>query len=99
MDEYLPQIQGNMWVCEREHAWFVSFCPWVADYPIVVRRIDRDETLIKRLSESALDAADEVDDIVREVRRADKRSDVQDLAMRARQMWDAALAMNAEVQL
>ena len=27
--EHGAQMQGVMWICEREHLDFVSFCPWV----------------------------------------------------------------------
>lgn len=49
--EYTAQIQGCMWICEREEWDFVSYCP---DFPeqaqLIVRTIGRDDAYITKLA-------------------------------------------------
>lgn len=49
--KYAAQVQGQMWLAEREFCDFISFNP---DFPpnlqMVVRRVKRDETSIKALA-------------------------------------------------
>ena len=47
--DYLLQVQGNMWVCERQWWDFLSYCPGL---PPLLVRVERDEALISRLSAS-----------------------------------------------
>ncbi len=44
-----PQIQGQLWVCEREWCDFVSYDPRVRQRPFFCERIYRDEDYIKEL--------------------------------------------------
>lgn len=54
--EYVPQVQGNIWVCEREWADFVSFDPRISDKcSIVIVRVERDDKYIKKLTEKVAD--------------------------------------------
>lgn len=50
--EHKAQVQGNMWVAEREWWDFVSYWPRL---PLLVKRVYRDEAYIKQLSD-AVDA-------------------------------------------
>jgi len=42
--KYIPQVQGLMWICERDHWDFVSYYPDMSKQLIV--RIDRDDKYI-----------------------------------------------------
>lgn len=59
--EYTWQIQGGMWVCERQWWDFVS---WNPDFPphlqLIVRRIKRDEKAIAHLAAEVKKFMDEV---------------------------------------
>ena len=46
-DDYLPQVQGGLWVTGREWCDFVSF--WEPTHDLCVVRVQRDETFIARL--------------------------------------------------
>lgn len=45
--EHAPQLQGNLWVAEREWIDFMSYWPGL---PPFVRRVYRDETMIKSIA-------------------------------------------------
>lgn len=45
--EHKAQVQGNLWVCEREWWDFVSYCPKL---PLFVKRVTRDEEYIAKLA-------------------------------------------------
>ena len=44
-----PQIQGQLWVCEREWCDFVSYDPRVRQRPFFCERVYRDDEYIKEL--------------------------------------------------
>jgi hypothetical protein len=44
--EHIPQLQGELWVCEREWNDFISYWPGL---PLMVVRVYRDETAIKSI--------------------------------------------------
>jgi hypothetical protein len=44
--EYVCQVQGELWVCEREFNDFISYWPGL---PLMVVRVYRDETQIKSI--------------------------------------------------
>lgn len=46
--EHRVQIQGQLWVCEREFCDFVSYWPGL---DLFVKRVERDEKEIKRIEE------------------------------------------------
>jgi len=46
--QYIPQVQGQMWICERDWCDFMSYCPGM---PPMIIRVDRDTKFIKTLSE------------------------------------------------
>ena len=47
---YKKQVQGNLWVAEREWVDFVSYDPRVQQKPYFCERVYRDEDYIKELS-------------------------------------------------
>lgn len=66
--EHVAQVQGNLWVSEREWWDFVSFCPKL---PPLIVRVYRDDAYIARLS-AAVDAfTDELDALVASIRTYD----------------------------
>lgn len=98
MDDYIHQVQGNLWVCERDRWFIVSFCPWVDDFPLHIKLVYRDEDMIKKISESAIRAADEVDAMVNDpVNKYGKR--VAEIAQDAKEAWESMQAGNDEVVL
>jgi hypothetical protein len=63
--EHVAQVQGSLWVSEREHWDFMSYCPGL---PPLVIRVARDEPYIAKLA-AAVDAFnDELDSIVASIR-------------------------------
>lgn len=63
--EHIPQVQGCLWVAEREWWDFVSYWP---NLPLFVKRAYRDEAYIKQMA-SAVDAFnDELAAIVEKIR-------------------------------
>ncbi|MDE2105195.1 MAG: YqaJ viral recombinase family protein [Patescibacteria group bacterium] len=48
-EKYKPQVQGQLYVTELEHAEWFSYHP---DFPPVLRKIDRDDAYIKLLHEA-----------------------------------------------
>lgn len=46
---YKPQVQGNLWVAEKEWWDFVSYCPGMPK-PFFCVRVERDEEYIKELA-------------------------------------------------
>lgn len=50
--EHVKQVQGGLWVAERNWCDFISFCPGL---PLFVKRVYRDEKVISEIS-SACDA-------------------------------------------
>jgi hypothetical protein len=57
--EHKAQVQGSLWVAEREYWDFISYCPKL---PLFIKRVHRDEDYIKKL-------ANEVDLFNTELRR------------------------------
>ena len=88
LDQYRPQCQGNLWVTKRKFCYIISYCPWVPRIPIYIKRIERNETQIALIADSAIKAADEVDELVArsvEVRSAEL---LRAQALEARDAWD-----------
>jgi len=63
--EHKAQVQGNLWVSEREWWDFVSFWPKL---PILTVRVYRDEEYIKQLSEAVDAFNDELSSLVERIR-------------------------------
>jgi len=102
--EHGAQIQGNMWVCERDTWDFVSFCPWVKHAPMIIHKFKRDEDTVKRLSDSALRGVDEVASLVEEARKFappnNLQKNLQNIASEAITAWQLLNAeYKGEVQL
>lgn len=63
--EHVAQVQGGMWVAEREWWDFVSYWPKL---PLFVKRVYRDEAYIKTLSDAVDRFNDELDAMVERIR-------------------------------
>lgn len=55
--EHIKQIQGQLWVSEREWCDFVSYWP---NLPLFIKRAYRDDALIKEISDSVARFLDEL---------------------------------------
>jgi putative phage-type endonuclease len=63
--EYVKQVQGQIWVMEREWCDFVSFDPRMPEKNrLLVVRAYRDETLIKQMQEEVEKFLDEVEQLI-----------------------------------
>lgn len=66
---YTAQVQGALWVAEREWIDFVSYCPGL---PLFVRRVGRDETFISGLAGEVARFNSELAELVEKVRAMDR---------------------------
>lgn len=66
--QFIPQMQGGLWIFDFEFWDYVSFCPEFPEQPIFVHRLYRDEEMIKQIEESALRGVEEIDEFVRKGR-------------------------------
>jgi len=63
--EHIAQIQGGMWIAEREYWDFVSYWPKL---PLFVKRVYRDEAYIKTLAAAVDQFNNEMDALVARIR-------------------------------
>lgn len=88
--EHGAQLQGYMWICDREWWDFESFCPWVKARPVIHYRFERDEAIIKDLACSAIQGADEIAAMVNAIECAEPVSPaVREITDEAGKYWDA----------
>lgn len=99
LSDYVAQVQGNLWITGRDQWVIVSFCPWVDCYPLYCSVVTRDEIMIASLSQSALNAVEEIDDAIRNVSIYTPTRTIHDIASEARKAWESTFAINDEVQL
>jgi hypothetical protein len=60
--EHMPQIQGNLWVLDRQWCDFVSYDPRVPEHlQLYVYRVERDDAYIEKLKAETLKFLDEVE--------------------------------------
>ena len=64
--EHRFQVQGNLWLAEREWWDFASYCPKL---PLFVKKVRRDDALIKELSAAVDQFNAELADLVERIRR------------------------------
>lgn len=67
--EYVAQVQGGLWVSERDHWHFMSYCPRL---PPLIVGVYRDEAYIKRLSDAVDAFNEELDALVNSIRGVDQ---------------------------
>lgn len=63
--EHIPQIQGQLWVSEREWCDLVVYWPRC---PPFIKRVHRDEKYIKNLADEVLRFADELDGLTEKLK-------------------------------
>ena len=67
-DEYMWQIQGQLWVAGREWNDAVSYDPrWPMPMDLAVKRVHRDEKMIAELEAECIAANEEVNEIVKKL--------------------------------
>jgi hypothetical protein len=71
--EHRAQVQGCIWIAEREWWDFVSYCPGL---PLLVVREFRDDEYVAKLAEAVAAFNDELDGMVERVRRLSGASQV-----------------------
>lgn len=64
--EHLPQLQGVLWVAEREHIDFMSYWPKINPY---IERVYRDDGYIRMLSAEVDRFNDELEELVERIRK------------------------------
>jgi hypothetical protein len=64
--EHVAQVQGQLWITEREHCDIMVFWPGM---PTFVKRAGRDEVYIAKLSDAVDRFTDELDELVEKIRR------------------------------
>lgn len=70
-EEYVPQVQGCMWVTGRQWWDFVSYDPRMPESHRIYRnRVERDEAFISNLQNAVLDAENAVIDLLDRVSKA-----------------------------
>uniref|UniRef100_A0A6M3LWZ2 Putative exonuclease n=1 Tax=viral metagenome TaxID=1070528 RepID=A0A6M3LWZ2_9ZZZZ len=67
---YIKQIQWGLFITQRRYCDFISWSPLVIDYPIWIKRVERDEKLIKDLNDGAEKFIDELKSLVLRIKRA-----------------------------
>lgn len=66
--EYIAQVQGQMWVCDRQWCDFVSYHPNSPEMTHIVR-VERDPEYIEELAEKVAQFCTRVDSIVRQMQK------------------------------
>lgn len=64
--EHKAQVQGSLWVCEREWWDFVSYCPKL---PLLIVRVHRDDGYIANLAGAVDKFNAELNELVERIRR------------------------------
>jgi putative phage-type endonuclease len=66
--QYKKQIQWGLSICEREWCDFISYCPQIVEKSIFIKRVERDEELIKELHNGADSFIEDMLKIVEKIR-------------------------------
>ena len=85
--KFMPQMQGGMWIFEKEKWDYVSFCPEFKTMPLFILTVSRDDEMINRIAESAIKAVAEVDKYVELATRAVSKG-VYDICTKANEIID-----------
>lgn len=59
-NKYIPQIQGQMWVCEKEWCDFMSYSEGL---PPLIKRVYRDDAFIKKLEEQSKVLLEKIEEV------------------------------------
>lgn len=61
--KYRPQLQGQLWVTESDHAYFFAYHP---DFVPLLVKVERDEDFIQKLGSLAYDVVQKVEKLAEE---------------------------------
>lgn len=64
--EYIPQVDGNMWVTGRDWCDFISYDPRLSKHSLVVIRRERDEAAIRKLASQVCRFRDRLQELLDE---------------------------------
>lgn len=67
--EHVAQVQGGLWVSERDTWWFMSYCPKL---PPLIVEVHRDEAYIANLAKAVDAFNEELDALVASIRGVDQ---------------------------
>ena len=71
-EEYQWQIQGQLWVADRQWCHAVSYDPrYPEEHRLAITRVERDQALIDELEEACLVAEEEILDVIERVNNRD----------------------------
>lgn len=62
--EYVPQMQGGMWVFDMSEWDYVSFCPAFKPMPICIITVRRDEQMIDEIAKASFAAISKIDEYI-----------------------------------
>jgi len=62
--EYVPQIQGQLWVTDRKWCDFISYHPAFNIKSLFIKRVDRDEKYIENLKKEVDKFVDELQNMI-----------------------------------
>ena len=65
---YVSQVQGQLWVCEREWVDFVSYCPYMPNQPMFCIQVFRDEKYIKNLESEVDRFVNELQELIERIK-------------------------------
>lgn len=66
--EHTPQVQGNIWVTDRNWWDFVSYNPYFpVEMRLVIVRVERDNDYIASLTKEVIKFLSEVDDLLKQI--------------------------------
>lgn len=69
-DEYVPQIQGGLWVTGRKQWDFVSYDPRMPEsHRLLIITVDRDETYIEKLEAAVIEANKAAEELIQQLER------------------------------
>lgn len=67
--KYRPQVQGQLWVTERQWCDFVSFDPRVQARPFLRVRIERDDSYISKLASAVEEFVKELKELLERIQQ------------------------------
>lgn len=69
--QYVPQVQGQLWVCGRQWCDFISFDPRVTDRPYWSIRVERDDAYIETLKQAVEQFVFELRTLVEKIKKSE----------------------------
>jgi len=64
---YVPQVQGLLWITERQYCDFISFDPKVLSRPIFIKRVERDKDYIVNLAAQVSVFVKELQEMIKKI--------------------------------